>query len=94
MGNLVVDSERAGQTLLENDPNSKYPKCQVFDLSIESNEMTSLLGRSEKLNLFKGFFSPSSTQIAQPSSGKVEMAKKVSIDFEAATRSPLSRASK
>ena len=39
MGNLVVDSERAGQTLLENDPNSKYPKCQVFDLSIESNEV-------------------------------------------------------
>ena len=35
----MVDSERAGQTLLENDPNSKYPKCQVFDLSIESNEM-------------------------------------------------------
>ena len=34
----MVDSERAGQTLLENDPNSKYPKCQVFDLSIESNE--------------------------------------------------------
>ena len=39
MGNLVVDSERAGQTLLENDPNSKYPICQVFDLSIESNDM-------------------------------------------------------
>ena len=35
----MVDSERAGQTLLENDPNSKYPKCQVFDLSIESNEL-------------------------------------------------------
>ena len=34
----MVDSERAGQTLLENDPNSKYPKCQVFDLSIESND--------------------------------------------------------
>ena len=41
MGSLVVDSERAGQTLLENDPNSKYPKCQVFDLSIESNEVLS-----------------------------------------------------
>jgi len=39
----VVDSERAGQTLLENDPNSKYPKCQVFDLSIESNDLTSIL---------------------------------------------------
>ena len=35
----MVDSERAGQTLLENDPNSKYPKCQVFDLSIESNAL-------------------------------------------------------
>ena len=42
MGNLVVDSERAGQTLLENDPNSKYPKCQVFDLSIESNDLSTL----------------------------------------------------
>ena len=37
----MVDSERPGQTLPENDPNSKYPKCQVFDLSTESNVLYS-----------------------------------------------------
>ena len=44
----MVDSERAGQTLLENDPNSKYPKCQVFELSIETNELATNLCRNNK----------------------------------------------